>query len=167
MIECAAEVGDGVILNLFPRSALPKIMEHIAVGAERAGKSSTDIEVVCRHVVAVTNDKKAAREAFRATVVGYYATPVYNKFLSWAGYDEVASEIREGWAARDHNRTKAALSDELIDEIALIGTEAECQQLMLDNMQGGIDTNIVSFLHPTTENVEATFQAFSADRFSF
>ena len=38
MIEMAAEVGDGVIFNLWPKRALPKMMEHVRIGAERAGK---------------------------------------------------------------------------------------------------------------------------------
>eukprot|EP01068_Selenidium_serpulae_P019312 Selendium_serpulae@DN6520_c5_g5_i4.p1 len=46
MIESAAEVGEGVSLA---RSALPKIMQHVAIGAERAGKDPDALEVVCRH----------------------------------------------------------------------------------------------------------------------
>ena len=38
MLEAAAEFSDGIILNLFPKEALPKMMEHIRIGAERAGK---------------------------------------------------------------------------------------------------------------------------------
>ena len=76
-------------------------------------------------------------------------------------------EIREGWAARDHARTRSALTDELIDEIALIGNEAECQQMMRESAQGGIDTHIINFLYPTSESIEATIQAFAADRFRF
>ena len=60
MVETAAEIADGVILNLFPRSALPRIMEHVAIGAERAGKHVEDVEIVCRHMIIVGNDKAAA-----------------------------------------------------------------------------------------------------------
>jgi alkanesulfonate monooxygenase SsuD/methylene tetrahydromethanopterin reductase-like flavin-dependent oxidoreductase (luciferase family) len=37
MIEMAAEFGQGVIFNLWPKSVLPKMMEHVKIGAERAG----------------------------------------------------------------------------------------------------------------------------------
>ena len=96
MLETAAEISDGVILNLFPRSALPKIMEHIAIGAERAGKDPASVEVVCRHMMCLTNDKELGRAAFRAAFGPYYATPVYNKFLAWAGHEDTAKEIAEG-----------------------------------------------------------------------
>jgi len=49
MLEAAAECSDGVILNLFPKEALPRMMTHIRAGAERAGKSVEDVEIVCRH----------------------------------------------------------------------------------------------------------------------
>jgi alkanesulfonate monooxygenase SsuD/methylene tetrahydromethanopterin reductase-like flavin-dependent oxidoreductase (luciferase family) len=154
-----------VILNLFPRAALPHIMAHITAGAERAGKDPSEIEVVCRHMMVVTEDKDAGRKAFRNTFVGYYATPVYNKFLEWAGYPEAAAEIREGWAAKDRERTAAALPDKLVDEIGIIGTAENCQALMRDYIAGGIHTHIVSCLIPTPDVLAATVDAFSAENF--
>jgi len=85
MLEAAAEFSDGVILNLFPRQALPRMMTHIQAGAERAGKSISEVEVVCRHQVIVTDDKEGARNMIRAAFAPYYATPVYNAFLAWSG----------------------------------------------------------------------------------
>jgi alkanesulfonate monooxygenase SsuD/methylene tetrahydromethanopterin reductase-like flavin-dependent oxidoreductase (luciferase family) len=142
-------------------------MEHVAIGAERAGKHPGDVEIVCRHMAVVSDDKAAARDAFRAGFVGYYATPVYNKFLEWAGYPDAAAEIREGWAAKDRERTAAALPDELVDEIAVIGTPDEARELMRWYADAGIHTNIVSCIYPTPEILQATIETFSAENFSF
>jgi len=38
MLELAGEIADGVILNFFPVDALPRIVEHVRVGAARAGR---------------------------------------------------------------------------------------------------------------------------------
>ncbi len=167
MVETAAEIGDGVILNLFPRSALPKIMAHVATGAERAGKTAQQIEVVCRQMVAVTDDKAQARQAFRASFVSYYATPVYNKFLDWCGFPDAAREIREGWAAKDRERTAAALPDDLIDEIAVIGDAPECQQIIRECADGGIHTNIIACMYPSPDILSATTGAFQAGQFDW
>ncbi|MEM8500717.1 MAG: LLM class flavin-dependent oxidoreductase [Pseudomonadota bacterium] len=167
MVEAAAEVSDGVILNLFPQSALPRIIEHVGKGAERGGKTLEDVEVVCRHMMVVTDDKDMARMAFRGAFVSYYATPVYNKFLEWCGFADAAAEIREGWAAKDRERTAAALPDALVDEIAIIGTADECREQIRQYADGGIHTNIVSCIYPTPQVMEATFGAFSRDNFSF
>jgi probable F420-dependent oxidoreductase len=167
MIELAAEFGDGVILNLFPRQALPRIVEHVARGALRAGKDPAEVEIVCRHQVAVTADPEAARKIFRMVFASYYATPVYNQFLAWAGYEHAAHEIREGWTTGDRARTAAAISDELIDEIAIIGTREQCQQRVLDYARGGIHTHVVSCLGFEPDVVDATYRAFAPEHFSF
>jgi probable F420-dependent oxidoreductase len=164
MIETAAELGDGVIFNLWPRRALPKMMEHVRIGAERAGKNWRDVEVVNRFMIAVTDDKAAAREVFRAQFTSYYATPVYNKFLAWAGYEDAAAAIREGWAARDRAKTSGALSDDLIDEIAIIGSAEECHARMREAVDQGVHTCVLA---PLGRRDQDTFEAFTPDRFSF
>jgi probable F420-dependent oxidoreductase len=165
MLEMAAEVGDGVILNLFPKKALPKMMEHIRIGAERGGKKLEDIEIVCRHQVMVTDDAPRIKDLFRSHFAPYYATPVYNKFLAWAGYEENAQAIREGWAARDRNKTTAALKDNLVDEIASIGSAEYCHDRIREYADMGITTHILAGVSP--DDAVATREAFTAEHFSF
>ena len=167
MMEMAAEVGDGVIVNLFPRKVLPRMMEHMKIGAERAGKNAADVEVVCRHMVCVTEDLEAARNVIRANFAPYYATPVYNNFLAWSGYPEIAAEIKEGWAAKDRARTTGAITDELVDQIAILGTAEECHDKIRECAEGGITTHIISATTPNPEEAEATYNAFTKENFSF
>ena len=167
MIEMAAEVGDGVIFNLWPRGALPRMMDHVKRGAEQAGKDWQSVEVVNRAMVLVTDDKAHGRNLFRAIFAPYYATPVYNKFLAWAGYEEAAAAIREGWAARDREKTAGALSDEMVDEIAIIGSEAEVQDRIREGAQGGIHTQIIAPLISTPQEMQQTLNAFRGDHFKF
>jgi len=165
MLEAAAELSDGVILNLFPKDALPKMMQHIKVGAERAGKQLEDIEIVCRHQVVVSDDVGASRNMIRAGFAPYYATPVYNAFLSWAGYEDVASTIREGWAEKNRDKTTGALDDKLVDDIAIIGDKQACQDRIREYAEAGITTHIISCVSP--RDAQATYRAFTGDEFSF
>ncbi len=167
MIEMAAEHGDGVIFNLWPSSALPKMMEHVKIGAERAGKSWEDVEIVNRAMVLCTDDKAAGRNLFRAAFAPYFATPVYNKFLAWAGHGDTADTIAEGWATKDRDKTTGAFSDALIDEIAIIGNEDEVRERIQADADGGVHTHIVAPLAASPEDVQRTFDAFTADRFQF
>ena len=168
MIEMAAEVGDGVIFNLWPKGALAKMMEHVRIGAQRGGKDWQDIEIVNRAMVLVTDDKEDARNRFRAAFAPYYATPVYNKFLAWAGYDAAAATITEGWAEKDRAKTGGALTDELIEEIAIIGDEDECRERIRFDADGGVHTHILAPLAGATpDEVMRTFAAFTPDEFSF
>ena len=167
MIEMAAEVGDGVIFNLWPKSALPKMIEHVKIGAAKAGKDWREVEVVNRAMVLVTDDKEYGRSLFRAAFAPYYATPVYNKFLAWAGHIEAAATIREGWAAKDRNKTAGALSDALIDEIGIIGTADEVRERIREDAAGGVHTSIIAPLAGKPEDLQRTFEAFAGNNFRF
>ncbi len=165
MIEMAAEVGDGVILNLWPKSVLPKMMEHVKIGAERAGKDWREVEIVNRAMVLCTDDREHGRSLFRAAFAPYYATPVYNAFLSWAGYADAADTISEGWAEKNREKTTGALTDALIDEIAIIGTEDEIRERIQADADGGVHTHIIAPMAANREDLERTFNAFTADNF--
>ena len=164
MIEAAAEHADGVIFNLWPKGALLKMIEHVDIGAKNGGKSDRP-EVVNRFMVCVTDDKAAARDAFRSAFAPYYATPQYNKFLHWAGYEEAAAQIREGWAAKDRDKTTGALTDEIVDEIGVIGSADECRERIRWALDTGIDTAIIAPLALSPEIGQATLEAFTADNF--
>lgn len=165
MIEMAAEVGDGVVFNLWPKRALPKMIEHVRIGAEKAGKDPAEVEVVNRYMVLVTDDKAAGLARFKAVMAPYYATSVYNAFLAWAGYEDVAQSIADGWAERDREKTTGAISDELADEIAVIGAADECRERIRWAGETGIHTHIVAPLTDDPAEIRRTFEAFTPENF--
>ena len=168
MIEMAAEYGDGVVFNLWPEKALPKMLEHVEIGARRAGKRFEDLEIVNRFLVMVTDDVEAGRALFRLHYTPYYANPVYNEFLKWAGYKDEAEGVLAGWAARDRELSTGSITDELIDSVAIIGTADEVYARLRGYADAGIDTSIVSPIGPIPmADAMPTFEAFSADRFRF
>ncbi|MFT5394310.1 MAG: putative F420-dependent oxidoreductase [Gammaproteobacteria bacterium] len=167
MLELAGEIGDGAVINLFPQRALPAMLEHVSAGAQRAGKTLGDREIVCRHQVLVTDDVVAGRDAFRHGFVPYYATPVYNKFLSWCGFEAAAADIAAGWAARDRERTARAMPDALVDEIAIIGSADVCRERVRELAEGGVTTHIIACPSPDPAQAQRTFDAFTGDEFQF
>ena len=118
-------------------------------------------------MVLCTDDKEYGRNLFRAAFGPYYATPVYNKFLSWAGYDEAADTISKGWAAKDRDMTAGAMTDAMIDEIAIIGNKDEIRARIQEDADGGVDTHIIAPLGGGKEDIERTFAAFTGDKFQF
>lgn len=162
MLEMAGEVGDGVILNLPPLSAVPKIIEHIETGAKRAGKKIEDVEIVCRFWCGVTDDPLGAIAEVRKILIGYFATPVYNKFLAWCGYGDVASELSEAFHSGDRERTQKALGDEFLDSLLVMGDEEKCQARIREYIAAGITTPMI---HAVVEDVQRTYNAFTAEGF--
>lgn len=167
MIEMAAEYADGVIFNLWPKKALARMMEHVKAGAAKASKTLNDVEIVNRCMICVTDDVEQARNRFRAAFSPYYATPVYNNFLAWAGYEEAAATIATGWKEKDRAKTAGAFSDELVDEIAVIGSADYCRDRIREAADGGVHTHIIAPQAGNMEELQATYDAFSGDNFSF
>jgi probable F420-dependent oxidoreductase len=162
MLELAGEVADGVILHLCPKEVLPRMLEHVEAGAKRAGRSLADIEVLCRLNVYVTSDLAAGRDFFRRTMVGYYSTPVYNKFLAWVGYEEEAETIAAGFREGDRDKTISALSDEAVERLAVIGDAEKCRAEVQGFMEAGIQTPIINPIATDPAEAELAMEAFAS-----
>ncbi len=161
MLEVAGEVGDGVVVNLFPAPALPRMLEHVAAGARRVGKDPTDLEVVCRHQVLVTDDKKGARELFRAGLTGYFATPVYNKFAAWYGFEEEAALIEKGFKTGDREMTRRGMTDRFVDSLGIFGSLEECRERIAAFVRAGVTTTIISPLALDPEAIRRTLEGLA------
>ncbi|HWP65446.1 MAG TPA: LLM class flavin-dependent oxidoreductase [Candidatus Limnocylindria bacterium] len=145
MLELAGEIADGVILNMMPVDAVPRMLEHVRRGAARAGRDGAGIEVVARFQTIVTDDPTSARNAVRHMLGPYFATSVYNRFAAWCGFPDEAAAILRAWNAKDRAANLAAVTDTMIDRIAIIGTPDECRARLAEFVQAGITTPMV---HP-------------------
>ncbi len=158
MLELAGEIGDGVVVNLFPVDALPKMVAHVGIGAARSGRAVETLEVVCRHQVLVTDDKAAAREMFRGALTGYFATPVYNKFAAWYGFEEEAALIAEGFKRGDRDMTRRGMTDRFVDSLGIFGSLAECRERIAAYVAAGVTTTAISPLTLDPAAVKRTFE---------
>ncbi|MEN8183615.1 MAG: LLM class flavin-dependent oxidoreductase [Myxococcota bacterium] len=161
MLSLAGEVGEGLIVNLFPCSALPRMLAAYRAGAERVGRDAGRDEVVCRFQVGVTDDPEAARALFRAVFSGYFAAPVYNAYLAWCGFEDEAQAIASAFARRDRAGTAAALSDEAVDRIAILGSAEACREKLAAFVEAGVTTPVISPLATSAGSVRRVFEAFA------
>jgi len=145
MLELAGEVADGVILNFMPVDAMPRILAHVGAGAERAGRDPSTIEVVARFQVIITDDVAGARAAIRQMMGPYFATSVYNRFVAWCGFADEASAIDAGWRAKDRAQNLGAVTDAMIDRLAIIGPAAHCRARLAAFAAAGVTTPMI---HP-------------------
>jgi probable F420-dependent oxidoreductase len=145
MLELAGEIADGVILNMMPVDAVPRMLEHVRRGAARAGRDAGALEVVARFQTIVTDDPAAARNAVRHMMGPYFATSVYNRFVAWCGFADEAAAIARAWSAKDRAGNLAAVTDEMVDRIAVIGTAEQCRARLREFVAAGVTTPMV---HP-------------------
>ena len=161
MLELAGEVGQGLIVNFFPVTAMPQILAAYQRGAARAGRDATRDEVVARFQVAVTDDVKTARGLVRAAFAGYVAQPVYNAYFKWCGFEEEAAAVADAFARGDRGASAAAMSDDLIDRVAILGSAESCREQIAGFVAAGVTTPVISPLAAGRADVEAVFEAFT------
>jgi probable F420-dependent oxidoreductase len=161
MLRLAGEVGDGVAVNLFPAKALPRMIEEIGRGAQKAGKDAGAMEIVCRFQAWVTDDPKGARGLIRRFMAGYFTTSVYNAFAEWCGFEEEARSMREAWARKDREATEKAFSDEMIDAITLIGNERHCRDRVAEFVDRGLTTPMFHAFAPNPAEAWQTLAALA------
>ena len=161
MLRLAGEIGEGLVINFFPLTALPMILAAYQDGAAKAGRDATDDEVVARFNVAVTDDAPAARNLVRMAFGGYVAAPVYNRFFEWVGFEDVARGVADAFARRDRKATAAAMSDDFVDRIAIIGTADECREKLAAFVEAGITTPVISPLAATPDAAASVYEALA------
>jgi alkanesulfonate monooxygenase SsuD/methylene tetrahydromethanopterin reductase-like flavin-dependent oxidoreductase (luciferase family) len=161
MCELAGEVGEGLIINFQPASAMPQILAAYRRGAAKAGRDGTQDEVVCRFQVCVTNDRAKARGLVRMAFGGYLSAPVYNAFLAWCGFEEEAKAIAEGFAKKDRAAVAAAITDEIVDRIAIIGTADECKEQIAGFVKAGVTTPVIAPLATSREEALRIYETFA------
>jgi probable F420-dependent oxidoreductase len=164
MLELAGEIGDGLIVNLFPVTAMPRILAAFRRGAARAGRDASRAEVVCRFQVAVTDDVAAARNLIRLAFAGYVAQPVYNAYFRWCGFEAEAAAVAEAFARGDRAASSAAMTDAMIDRIAILGPAARCREQIAGFVAAGVTTPVISPLATDAAGVRAVLEAFAPAR---
>ena len=118
MLELAGEIADGVVLWLCD----PQYVRTVAVpalerGRRRAGKTLDGFEIVASVPLAVTDEPKAAREAFRGELVRYLSLPFYRAMLEASGHGDSLKRFDGGKPA----------DDALLDALGAIGDRATCR----------------------------------------
>ena len=164
MLELAGEIAEGLILNLFPVTALPRILAAYRRGAARAGRDASRDEVVCRFQVAVTDDVAAARRMIRHAFTGYVAQPVYNAYFRWCGFEEEARAVAEAFARGDRAASAAAMTDAMIDRVAILGSAERCREQIAEFVAAGVTTPVIAPIATDRAGVAAVLEAFAPAR---
>jgi probable F420-dependent oxidoreductase len=156
MLETAGELADGVLLNYVPAQALPKVLEAIRRGAERSGRDAAP-EIVLVIQCEVTDDARAARARFAHGFASYLTAPVYRRALRWYGYEEEVERAEAAWEQRDLDSVAAAMSDSMIDGLAVIGSADSCRQQVTELSSSSVGTVLLYVTHDDPRSTLAHF----------
>ncbi len=131
-LACAAEVGDGVFPIWMSPDKFHVLEPHLEKGFAKAGngKSLKDFDIAPGVAVVMGDDIDACRMPVKQNMalyiggMGAKGKNFYTTYATSMGYGEEALRIQELYLAGDKEAAAAAVPDELVDEVGLIGTEA-------------------------------------------
>jgi probable F420-dependent oxidoreductase len=129
MTRIAGAVADGVVAHPMatPRYIDEVMRPAIDQGAQHADRAGSAVAVADWVIVAVSDDAEQAREDAKRQIAFHATVRTYDRILELHGFDAVAAQIRELWRSFDLAGMTALVTDEMLDEMAVAGTAADCR----------------------------------------
>lgn len=141
MLRLAAREADGAIINWLGPDDVPKVMSVIA---EAAGGEQR--EVVARIFVCPSENTDVVRAGARYAIAAYMNVPVYAAFQDWIGRGEQLTDMWAAWKAGDRKAALTAIPDEVVDDLVVHGSPAECRARIGRYFDNGVTTSSLAIL---------------------
>jgi alkanesulfonate monooxygenase SsuD/methylene tetrahydromethanopterin reductase-like flavin-dependent oxidoreductase (luciferase family) len=112
MLRLAGAIADGVLLNYLPASLVPWAIERVREGGDAA---------VFAYVHCGVTDRDRYADLARKDLVNYAVVDAYANQFARAGFADDVAAFRERWGERDRDGALAAIGDQWVDEIQIMG----------------------------------------------
>jgi coenzyme F420-dependent oxidoreductase len=164
-VELAGRFADGWHAIMLTRDGMADRIEDLERGAELGDRDPDGLRVMRTLGCCALPDGGRARHLARqhlAFYVGAMGT-FYRDSLIRQGYEDVAHEIADSWAEGDREAAMAAISDELLDDVAAAGTPERARELLAEwEAIDGVDAVSVSFPRGANlEEIDETLEALA------
>jgi F420-dependent oxidoreductase-like protein len=159
--KAVREIGraaDGWVPTFWPYKHLKDGIAWVADGARAAGRDVADIEVAPFLAVVPMDDADMARGMIKPLVsfyIGGMGTYYHDMFCRF-GFKDNADVVRHLYETGDRRQAAAAVSDALIDAIAICGPPAYCRDKLAEWRANGLGTALINL--PTGVPPELTEQ---------
>jgi F420-dependent oxidoreductase-like protein len=157
-ISSIGALADGWLPTFWPYQHLDDGIALIAAGARGAGRDASAIDVAPFVGVVPMDDRDMARSLIKPMVsfyIGGMGTYYHAMFCRY-GFQENADLVRDLYNSGKRREATAAVSDELIDAIAICGPAAFCRERLQDWHRNGVGTALINL--PTGMPAEITDQ---------
>ncbi len=162
MMELGGEVGDGVLLNyLVSPDYNARAVEHIAIGAARAGRTLEDVDRPQLIVCSMADDRRTALDAARMLVTQYLGQQPHIMEASGVPrelLDEITQVLTWPATLEEVKVASKLIPDVIVQMITAAGTADECRDKVAEYMERGCTCPV---LYPLGPDVEAMIDAFA------
>jgi probable F420-dependent oxidoreductase len=127
MVSLAGEVAEGIIGNLLntPQYFENIVLPNLEAGLKKSGRDAKEFEIATLKVCAVNKKRSVARALAKHSIAFYSTLPYFDIVLDPAGFTEQKNIIRTMFSKNDFNGMLGAVSEDMVDKLALAGTQDE------------------------------------------
>jgi F420-dependent oxidoreductase-like protein len=149
-LELAGELFDGWLAIFYNPEFAPELLDHIAAGRQKVGKTLEGFDVVPTVPVVLGDDLEQCAmpvRAYSALYIGGMGSRdknFYNRLAVSMGYEQAAQEIQEKYLAKDQAGAMAAVPLEFIDKTSLIGPPERVRDRLHAYADAGVTTLTVA-----------------------
>jgi probable F420-dependent oxidoreductase len=161
MLRLAGELCDGVLLNYLPASLVPWCIERVREGEARGGRAPGSC-VIHAYVHVGVVERADGLEYAKRDLFSYAVVDAYARSFEQAGYGDAVRTVREAHAAGDRDGAVAAISDEMVDGIDIMGDHDGVAAAVKAYVAAGVESPVVMPLPWGKDRmavVEATLRA--------
>jgi probable F420-dependent oxidoreductase len=133
MARTCGEVADGLLAHPLASPLYLKevVRPAIAEGAERAGRKPEECNLTTDWMISISDDADLARREVKLQIAFYATTRTYLPIMELHNRAHIVPELRSAFEVRDKDRMVELIDDELLDQMALTGTQAEVREKAL------------------------------------
>ena len=148
---CAGEVADGVFPMMMNPSKFDELQRpHLEAGFKAAGggKSLADFDVCPGVSVIISDDVASARMPIKMQLalyiggMGARGKNFYNDYAKRLGYEEAAVQIQDLYLAGKRQEAIAAVPDELVDDVHLVGPKERIRERLAAWKEAGDKSHV-------------------------
>ena len=141
--QLGGEIADGLMLYLCPPDRMRRSIAAARDHAIRHGRKAAELAITMGLPVFLHDDRGRAIEAARRGLSFYAALPFYNRLLAKSGFETEAARVLEAASRRDATAMAAALTEPMIDAMALLGPASRCVERLAEYRAAGAETPII------------------------
>ncbi|WP_227999043.1 LLM class flavin-dependent oxidoreductase [Nocardia australiensis] len=121
MVRTAGELADGLVGHPMYTADYVRgpVADGIAAGAAISGRDPADVTVMGIRMCAINDDVELARRQVAYAIGQYAASRVYDRLFELHGWSGEQHKIRQAARDRDDEALIGAVTDDMIDEIAI------------------------------------------------
>ncbi len=141
MLRLAGREGDGAIINWLSPDDVPQVTKVV-----RDAAGGEEKEIVARIFCCPSENAEVVRASAKFAIAAYMNVPVYAAFQEWLGRGPALQGMWDAWKAGDRKAALAAIPDEVVDQLVVHGSPAQCRATIQRYFDNGVTTSSLAIL---------------------